>query len=140
MPHPLIDVKQRPPNGLTGELILTVDAEHVIDFTAGGMPAVFSTPKMIGLIERTARESLAPYLENNERSVGAEIDIKHLAPAPLGARVTLVTRVISSEGPFVLFSVEARDREELLAKGLHKRAVINVASFARRVEKKRSRL
>jgi predicted thioesterase len=133
-------MKLRPPNGLPGEMTFVVDAEHVIDFTSGGMPAVFSTPKMIGLLERTARESLTPYLESSERSVGVEIDIKHLAPTPVGARVTLSTRVISSEGAYVIFSVEARDEKEVLSKGLHKRAVIRVESFALRLEKKRSEL
>ncbi len=131
-------MKTRPPTGLAGEMTFVVGAEHVIDFTSGGMPAVFSTPKMIGLLERTARESLMPYLENTERSVGVEIDIKHLAPTPIGARVTLSTRVISSEGAFVSFTVEARDEQEIVSRGIHKRAVIQVDSFARRVEKKRA--
>lgn len=113
-----------------------VAAEHVIDFAADGMPAVFSTPKMIALLERTARESVAPFLEHGERTVGVELDIKHLAPTPLGASVTLTTRVIGGEGIHVTFAVEARDEHELLAKGVHKRAVIQVESFARRVRNK----
>jgi fluoroacetyl-CoA thioesterase len=132
-------MKSRPPNGLAGEMTFVVGAEHAIDFASGGMPAVFSTPKMIGLLERTARESLMPYLENSEQTVGVEIDIKHLAPTPIGARVTLSTRVISSEGNFVSFTVEARDEHEIVSKGIHKRAVIQVDSFARRVEKKRAK-
>ena len=35
--------------GHIGELTLTVADEHVIDFADAGMPAVFSTPKLIGL-------------------------------------------------------------------------------------------
>ena len=129
-------MKQRPPMGHVGELILTVTEEHVIDFADAGMPAVFSTPKLIGLLERTARFSLAPYLENHERTVGVEIDLKHLAPAPLGAKVTLLTRVIGAEGVSVTFAVEARDEHELIAKGIHKRAVIEVESFTRRALRK----
>ena len=122
--------------GLVGELTLTVTEEHVIDFADAGMPAVFSTPKLIGLLERTARFSLAPYLENHERTVGVEIDLKHLAPAPLGAKVTLLTRVIGTEGVNVTFAVEARDEHELIAKGIHKRAVIEVEAFTRRAMRK----
>ncbi len=122
--------------GHIGELTLTVADEHVIDFADAGMPAVFSTPKLIGLLERTARFSLAPYLENHERTVGVEIDLKHLAPAPLGAKVTLLTRVIGTEGVNVTFAVEARDEHELIAKGIHKRAVIEVEAFTRRAMRK----
>jgi predicted thioesterase len=129
-------MKQRPPIGHTGELSLTVADEHCIDFAEAGMPAVFSTPKLIGLIERTARRSLEPFLETNERTVGVEIDLKHLAPAPLGARVSLFTRVIGCQGRQVTFAVEARDEHELLAKGVHQRAVIDVNAFTLRVRRK----
>src|SRR6185436_17696913 len=98
------------------------------------MPAVLATPILIGLMERTARQTLAPLLEPKERSVGIEIDLRHLAPTPVGATVTITTRVIGSEGREVTFQVEARDRQEVIARGLHKRGVINVESFARRVK------
>lgn len=129
-------MKSRPPIGVAGQLTFTVTAEHAIDFATDGMPAVLSTPRLIGLIERAARESLYPFLEPDERSVGAEIELRHLAPTPLGASVTCTARVIQAEGKQVTFQVEARDRNEVIARGLHKRAVIQVESFARRVASK----
>lgn len=114
----------------------TVAQEHAIDFTTGGMPAVLSTPKLIGLIERTARESLYPFLDDNERTVGAEVEIRHLAPTPLGQEVTINTRVIGGDGKLWDFQFEVRDQHEVIARGLHKRAVITVESFARRVARK----
>ena len=129
-------MKSRPKIGTAGELKFTVAQEHVIDFTTGGMPAVLSTPKLIGLIERTARESLYPFLDDNERTVGVEIDIRHLAPTPLGQQVIITTRVIHIESKLVDFQFEVRDQHEVIARGLHKRAVITVESFARRVAKK----
>lgn len=129
-------MKRRPPIGHLGEHQFTVMEEHCIDFADAGMPAVFSTPKLIGLLERTARFSVAPFLENHERTVGVEIDLKHLAPTPLGSKVTLTTRVIGSEGSYLTFAVEARDERELISKGVHKRAVIEVESFTRRVARK----
>jgi predicted thioesterase len=129
-------MKSRPKPGLTGELKLTVEQRHCIDFASGGMPTVFSTPFLIGLLERTARESLAPLLEENERTVGVEVDIRHLAPTPLGAMVTLSTRVIHVDGSFVTFHVEAHDEVEMIARGIHKRAIIRVESFAKRVQRK----
>jgi predicted thioesterase len=129
-------MKSRPKIGTMGELRFVVMQEHAIDFTTGGMPAVLSTPKLIGLIERTARESLYPFLHENERTVGVEIEIRHLAPTPLGQQVTITTRVIHSEAKLVDFQFEVRDEHEIIARGLHKRAVITVESFARRVAKK----
>ena len=129
-------MKSRPKVGTTGELQFTVAQEHVIDFATDGMPAVLSTPRLIGLLERTARESLYPFLDPNERTVGAEIEIRHLAPTPLGANVTCLARVIAAEGTSVTFHVEARDEHEIIARGLHKRGVIRIESFARRVARK----
>lgn len=132
-------MKAKPPIGTTGEFTFTVGAEHVIDFATDGMPAVLSTPRLIGLIERTARESLYPFLNPDERSVGVELDLRHLAPTPQGASVTCTTRVIQTEGTQITFHVEARDEHEIIARGLHKRAVIRVGSFARRVAAKAQR-
>ena len=129
-------MKLRPKIGTVGELKFVVAQEHVIDFATGGMPAVLSTPRLVALIERTARESLSPFLDENERTVGVEIEIRHLAPTPLGKNVTIIARVIQTEAKLVNFQFEVRDEHEVIARGLHQRAVITVESFARRVAKK----
>jgi fluoroacetyl-CoA thioesterase len=129
-------MKSAPRVGTVGELQFVVEPQHVIDFATDGMPAVLSTPKLIGLLERTAREALLPFLDSNERSVGTEIDLRHLAPTPQGQRVTITTRVVHAEDRAVTFQVEARDQHELIARGLHKRAVIQIESFSRRVQRK----
>src|SRR6185369_8909968 len=129
-------MKSRPKIGTTGETKFVVAQEHVIDFATGGMPAVLSTPRLVGLIERTARESLYPFLDDHERTVGAEIEIKHMAPTPLGRNVIIVTRVIGGDDKLWDFQFEVRDEHEVIARGLHKRAIITVESFARRVARK----
>ena len=129
-------MKSAPKIGTTGELQFLIEQKHVIDFATDGMPAVLSTPNLIGWLERTAREALAPSLEPDERTVGAEIELRHFAPTPLGQRVTCTARVIHAEGGQITLQVEARDQHELIARGLHKRAVIRVESIARRVQRK----
>lgn len=129
----------QPRIGTSHEISFTVEEKHVIDFATDGMPAVLSTPILVGLLERTARQALAPLLDADERSVGAEIELRHFAPTPLGQQVTCSARVIGSEGRSVTFQVEARDGHEVIARGLHKRAVIRVESFAQRVAAKRPR-
>jgi predicted thioesterase len=129
-------MKSHPKIGTAGELQFVVESKHCIDFATDGMPAVLSTPQLIGLLERTARQTLAPFLEPEERSVGVEIELRHLAATPLGAQVTCTVRVISADGPQVGFQIEARDQHELIARGLHKRAVVRMDSFAKRVQRK----
>src|ERR1043166_3073059 len=62
-------MKSLPRIGASNELEIVVEQKHVIDFATGGMPAVLSTPILIGLLERTARELLAPLLDADERTV-----------------------------------------------------------------------
>lgn len=129
-------MKSLPKIGTAGEMKIVVEQKHCIDFATDGMPAVLSTPNLIGLLERTARQALSPFLDAGERSVGIEIELRHFAATPLGQEVTCTARVISAEGTQVGFQIEARDAHELIARGLHKRAVIRVDSFARRVQRK----
>ena len=129
-------MKSAPKIGATGEFQFVVEQQHCIDFATDGMPAVLSTPHLVGLLERTARQAIAPFLNADERSVGTEIELRHLAPSPLGTRVTIAVRVIRAEGRQVTFQVEARDEHELIARGVHIRAVIRTGSFARRVQSK----
>ena len=129
-------MKSAPKIGTTGETTFVVEAKHCIEFATDGMPAVLSTPNLLGLLERTALESLHPFLESDERTVGVEIELRHLAPTPLGARVTVTTRVIHTDKTLVTFQVEARDEQEVIARGVHKRAVIRVEGFSARVKRK----
>ena len=131
-------MKGRPKIGTVGELAFQTEAKHAVEFAGNGMPAVLSTPMLIGFIERTARDTMAGFLDADERSVGVEIEIRHLAPTLVGGTVQCTARIIQVDERRVDFQVEARDAHELIARGLHKRAVIRTESFTRRVQQKSS--
>ena len=129
-------MKSRPRIGEVGELAIPTDMKHAVEFHGDGMPAVVSTPHLIGFLERTARQTLAPHLDADERSVGIELDIRHLAPTPVGQTIHCRAQVISVDGSKVQFQIEARDQHEVIVRGLHKRAVIRTDSFTKRVKAK----
>jgi fluoroacetyl-CoA thioesterase len=133
-------MKQSPRMGLTGELSIAVGPENRISFADGRMPAVLATPWLVAYLEYAARDAIAPLLEADERSVGTFIEVEHLGPAPEGFTVKCRARVIHVDGSAVTFQVEAHDGIEVIAKGIHRRRVIDVDRFARRVEKKRAQL
>jgi predicted thioesterase len=110
--------------------------KHAVEFHGDGMPAVVSTPNIIQFLERTARHLLTPHLDADERSVGLEIDICHLAPTPVGQTIHCRAQVLSVDGSKIQFQIEARDAHEVIVRGLHKRAVIRTESFIRRVKEK----
>ena len=129
-------MKSRPRIGETGELAIPTDMKHAVEFAGDGMPAVVSTPHIIQFLERTARHALAPHLEADERSVGIELDIRHLAPTPVGQTIHCTARVMAVDGSKISFQIEARDQHEVIVRGLHKRAVIRTESFTKRVKEK----
>lgn len=137
--------------GSEAELVWQVAAEHVIHLgypppTVPGslldanVPAVsavvFSTPNMILLMERAARKLLQPYLEPGEESVGAMVQVEHLAGTPLGAEVRAVARVTGIQGRSIEFEIAAFDAQEQIGRGTHRRAVVQVERIAKRMAEK----
>jgi len=112
---------------------------HAIDFAEEQMPSVLSTPWLIWYMELAAREALVDLLEPGESSVGVHVDVEHLAPTPLGLKVTCRGRVINTDGALISFQIEAHDEAELIARGLHKRRVIQADRFSERVKRKQNR-
>ncbi|MBI2926676.1 MAG: thioesterase family protein [Verrucomicrobia bacterium] len=129
-------MKKPPPIGTTGEQRFVVEAKHAIDFATGGMPAVLCTPWLIWFLEHAARAAVLPFLEAGESTVGLEIELRHLAPTPVGHRVTCLARIIHVEGMRMSFHLEAHDERELIARGTHRLQVIRVEPFAKRVSEK----
>ena len=129
-------MKSRPRIGEVGELAIPTDINHAVEFHGDGMPAVVSTPHIIQFLERAARHTLTPHLDADEHSVGIELDIRHLAPTPVGQTIHCRAKVIAVEDRKITFQIEARDHHEVIVRGLHKRAVIRTESFTRRVKAK----
>ncbi len=125
-----------PKVGDVGELSFTVDSSHTIDFADLGMPEVLSTPMLIEFLELSAREALLPLFESGEACVGVHVDIQHLAATPPGHKVVCRAKVIHVAGRIVTFQVEAHDEQELIARGTHKRAVVDTQRFAKSVARK----
>lgn len=112
--------------GQTAELHWVVDASMVITLGGDSRATVFSTPNLILLMERAAREALRPHLEDQEESVGIDVQIQHVSGAGLGAAVTGYATVAAVEGRRIHFRVECRSGERLLGEGTHVRAVVPV--------------
>ncbi len=125
---PLKDVRI----GMTGSLQETVTVELTVGGHVPGMPAVYGTPMMILLMEKASGVAIAGHLPQGWVAVGSAVDIRHLAPTPVGRTVTATARVIEIEGRSVLFAVEAHDGERKIGEGRHRRGAVSLARFAER--------
>ena len=92
--------------------------------------AVFSTPAMCALMERTSLALIKPYLEEGENSVGAKICVSHIAATSIGMKVRCRSTVHAIAGRRITFAVEAYNEKEKIGEGTHERVVINPQKFA----------
>ncbi|MGD0738821.1 MAG: enoyl-CoA hydratase-related protein [Terracidiphilus sp.] len=112
--------------GDAGELTWVVDPTMTI--TLGGAPqaTVFSTPSMIMLMERAAREALRPFLEDVEESVGVAVQVEHTGAAVLGSTVRGAAKVTEIDGRRIAFEVRAYVGDREIGRGMHRRAVVQL--------------
>jgi len=118
--------------GMTGLETEVVTEDLTVGGHVEGMPLVYGTPMMIMLMEKASGAAIASHLPPGWVTVGAEVSIGHLAPTPVGRTVTATSRVVKVKGRSVLFAVEAHDGERKIGEGMHRRAAVNLKSFARR--------
>jgi predicted thioesterase len=97
---------------------------------------VLATPWMIAYMEHTARKFMGEHLPEGYSSVGVRVDVRHLAPTPVGNTVKVRVEILSVDGSRIDFRVEAWEGEEKIGDGQHQRVVIDEARFLRRVAAK----
>lgn len=125
------------PIGAKGTFRLIVAPEHLASqFKDATLPPILATPVMIMMMENAALNALKPYLDPGESALGTHVDIKHLAPTPMGHHVVAEAVVTAVDGGRVAFTVSARDGSEEIGTGTHARMVIDIARFMRRLQAK----
>lgn len=128
-----------PDIGLGGTAALVVAPEHTARALGSGNVPVFSTPRLVALMEQAAVNAIADRLAPGETSVGTTIDIAHLAATPVGATVRAEARLVAVNGRELTFDVTAYDDIEKIGEGRHRRMIVNVGRFLERVGKKEKR-
>ncbi len=117
--------EQRLRLGLEATAERVVQLEHTIQVVNPNLPAVFSTPSMIGLMEHATVMALSPELPPGVISVGTRIEVDHLKAVGIGATVRAWARFVKYEGRFLVFDVEARFGEHLVGRGRVFRAIVH---------------
>lgn len=108
---------------------------------SGGLE-VFGTPYMIGMMECAAMWCIQPELPEGKGTVGVEISTNHLAPTPVGMKVTATAEVtaVSENGKMITFKIAAFDEEGLIGEGVHTRAIISNDRFLQKCNEKLERM
>lgn len=119
----------RIPLGATGRASIVVGAEVTVRHFMPHMPAVYGTPFMIFLMEMAAEDAIAASLPAGWVSVGVDVNIRHLAATPMGRTVTARATVTAVGTKLIEFEVQAHDGVNLIGKGTHSRAPVDLNRF-----------
>ncbi|MFQ5613636.1 MAG: thioesterase family protein [Anaerolineae bacterium] len=123
--------------GLTATAGLTVEEKHTAQALGSGTVAVFATPELARLLEEAAVTALASHLEPGQTSVGIWLDLRHLAPTPVGMSVTVRATLAEVDGRRLLFELEAHDEVEKIGSGTHRRVLVDQHRFEAKASDKR---
>jgi len=110
--------------GLESAVQRVVPREWTIAAFDPRLPAVLSTPAMIGMMEVAAAQAVQPELPAGAITVGTRIEVDHLKAATEGATVRAAARLVGYQGRFLVFEVEARSGDLVLGRGKVFRAII----------------
>ena len=128
---------QTMPIGARGSFTLVVAPDHLANrFKDAMLPPVLATPVMIMVMENAALNAMKPYLDPGESALGTHVDIRHLAPTPVGRVVTGEAEIVKVDGRRLEFTIRALDGTEVIGTGTHERMIIDLARFSERLKSK----
>jgi fluoroacetyl-CoA thioesterase len=128
---------KRVPIRARGEAHETVEFEHTLTSHHPELPAVYSTPDMIRLMETAAFHALQPYCERGEITGGTAINVEHRAACGIGANIKAEASLESINGRFYVLRVKARDLTQEIGRGTVSRALVEVTRFIKTLDKNR---
>ena len=120
---------QQPVIGMKARYELVVTEEFTAASMGSGLLPVFATTCMIAIMEGAATKCVQPCLGEGWSTVGSMINIKHMAPTPIGSNVYAEAELIENDGRRWLFSVRAYDEAGLIGDGVHERYSIENKRF-----------
>lgn len=113
------------------DLASSLNIDHSLQF-----PKVFSTSRMIALMECAAAKAMISMLQPSELSVGIEVNINHISASPLEMAVYAIAKLIKADKNQFYFQVEAFDSDGLIGSGTHVRAIVDALKLEAKAQQK----
>jgi len=116
--------------GLEGFCERVVSQEWTLAQIDPKLPAVFSTPAMIGMMEMASSHAIRHALPAGSITVGVRIEVDHLKAVPAGVTVVANAKLVEIEGRRLVFEVEARSGPEVIGRGRVFHVIVDHSRFA----------
>jgi len=128
-------MKQTLIEGISAEVRQRVVSQHLVSYQDARLVPVLASPWMLSFMEHAAYNAIQPHLDAGEQSVGVGFQFEHLAATPAGSTVTATARITAIDGRKITLAIEARDDRQLIGKGTHVRAVIDMERFKKKLNR-----
>lgn len=115
--------------GITANQTTTVTEQMTAKVMGSGKLDVYATPCMVAFVENTASNSVEPYLEAGQGTVGTLVNVKHVSATPVGMKVTCETKLVEVDRKRLVFDVKVYDEAGLIGEGTHERFIIENQKF-----------
>ena len=119
--------------GMQDELVWEVTEELC---TSRGDYQVFSTPSMTRFVEMTAHKLVGPHLKPGQGQVGLQVNIRHMAPTPIGKAVRCETELIAIDRRKLTFKMKVYDDVEQIGEAEHDRYIVDLDKYMARLRAK----
>ncbi len=115
--------------GIKGYRESEATPERSAQSLGSGNVEVYATIMMIGLMEKTCLESVLPFLEEGQDTVGTAVNVSHCSATPVGMKVRCESELAEIDRRRLVFRVAAYDEKGLIGEGTHERFIIDKARF-----------
>jgi fluoroacetyl-CoA thioesterase len=130
--------ERRPRLGLEAAIEKIVPREWTLAHFNPELPALLSTPAMIGMMEIAAAQAVQGELPVGAITVGTRIEVDHLKAVPEGTSVRATARLVEHKGRFMIFEVEASAGEYMISRGRVYRAIVEPSKFHAKAHTRKS--
>ena len=111
------------------EVSVEVGEDNTAVAVGSGSLEVFGTPCMIALMEKATVNAVAPFLENDETTVGTQINVSHCKASAVGAVITARAELSEVQGRKLVFDVsDVDDKGDVIGEGRIERFVSPIFS------------
>lgn len=117
--------------GLEATVEETVSEEMTAERLGSGNVPVLGTPAILAMVEAAAVAAVAAELDAAQTTVGASVELEHVAPTEVGARVTATAGLADVDGRRLRFTFEVTDPAGPIARGSHLRVLVDRDRFLR---------
>lgn len=90
---------------------------------------VLGTPRLIALCEQASMDAVSGALEAGQTTVGARVQLDHIAPSHVGDTIVATASLETIEGSRLMFSVHASDGKREVGRGVIVRFVVDRERF-----------